>query len=87
VTQTASVVGIFVPGHDLIDALPQQRQRIMAHAVILARIAQACGPVAGQTMALIEGAQGQQTGIAGDLATGKIGTEELMAVEGESQLW
>ena len=32
VTQTASVVGIFVAGHDLIDALPQQGQRIMAYA-------------------------------------------------------
>jgi hypothetical protein len=29
VTQTIGVVDIFVPGHDLIDALPQQRYRIM----------------------------------------------------------
>ena len=27
VTQTVSVVGVFVPGHDRIDALPQQGQR------------------------------------------------------------
>ena len=38
-------------------------------------------------MALIEGAQGQQTGIAGDLAAGKIGVDGLMTVEGEGQLW
>jgi len=38
-------------------------------------------------MALIEGAQGQQTSIAGDLAAGKIGVDELMTVEGEGQLW
>jgi hypothetical protein len=38
-------------------------------------------------MALIEGAQGQQTGIAGDLAPGKIGADGLMMVEGEKQLW
>jgi hypothetical protein len=38
-------------------------------------------------MALIEGAQGQQTGIAGDLAPGKIGADGLMTVEGEAQLW
>jgi hypothetical protein len=38
-------------------------------------------------MALIEGAQGQQTGVAGDLAAGKIGADGLMTVEGEGQLW
>jgi hypothetical protein len=38
-------------------------------------------------MALIEGAQGQQTGIAGDLATGKIGVDGVMTVGGEGQLW
>jgi hypothetical protein len=38
-------------------------------------------------MALIEGAQGQQTGIAGDLAPGEIGPDGLMTVEGEAQLW
>lgn len=42
---------------------------------------------AGQMMALIEGAQGQQTGVAGDLAAGKIGADGLMTVEGEGQLW
>jgi len=40
-----------------------------------------------QMMALIEGAQRQQTGIAGDLAPGKIGADGLMTVEGEAQLW
>jgi len=38
-------------------------------------------------MALIEGTQGQQTGVAGDLATGTIGANGLMAVAGEGQLW
>jgi hypothetical protein len=38
-------------------------------------------------MALIEGAQGQKTGVAGDLAPGKIGADGLMAVEGEGELW
>ena len=85
--QTIGIVGVFVSGHDLVDALPQQRQRIMAQAVVLPRIAELRGPVAGQMMALIEGAQGQQTSIAGDLAAGKIGADELMAVEGEGQLW
>jgi hypothetical protein len=38
-------------------------------------------------MTLIESAQRQQTGIAGDLAAGKIGVYELMTVEGEGLLW
>lgn len=59
----------------------------MVQAVVSPRIAEASGPVAGQMMALIEGAQGQQTGIAGDLAAGKIGTDGLVTVEGEAQLW
>jgi hypothetical protein len=87
VTQTIGIVGIFVSGHDLIDALPQQRCRIMAQAIVLPRIAEASGQVAGQMMALIEGAQGQKTGIARDLAAGKIGADGLMTVEGEAQLW
>jgi hypothetical protein len=37
-------------------------------------------------MALIEGPQGQQIGIAGDLATRKIGADGLMAVEGRSSV-
>jgi hypothetical protein len=38
-------------------------------------------------MALIEGTQGQKSGIAGDLPAGKISVDELPTVEGESQLW
>ena len=87
VAQAVGIVGVFVSGDDLIDALSQQCQRIMAHAVILAQIAQACSPVAGQIMVLIEGAQRQQTGITGDPAPGKIGADGLMTVEGEAQLW
>jgi hypothetical protein len=37
-------------------------------------------------MALIEGTQGQKSGIARDLPTGKIGSNGLMTVEGEVQL-
>jgi hypothetical protein len=51
------------------------------------RIVELRGQFAGQMMTLIEGAQGQQTGIAGDLAPGKIGADGLMMVEGEKQLW
>ena len=85
--QTVGVVGIFVAGDDLIDALPQQGQCIVLHAILMPRIAESLGPVPRQMMALIEGAQGQQTGVAGDLAAGKIGANGLMTVEGEGQLW
>jgi len=37
-------------------------------------------------MSLIEGAQGEKSGIAGDLSAGKIGADGLMTVEGEVQL-
>ena len=85
--QTAGVVGVLVASDDLIDALPQQAQQVMAHAIVLLRIAQPCGPVAGQMMTLIEGAQGQQSGIAGNLPAGKIRLDELLTVEGERELW
>ena len=87
VAQTIGVIGVFISGDDLIDALPQQRGRVVLHAVRLTRVAEAFGPVPRQMMALIEGAQGQQTGVAGDLAAGKIGADGLMTVEGEGQLW
>ncbi len=39
VAQAAGVAGVFVSGDDLVEALPQQRQRIMTQAVLLPRIA------------------------------------------------
>jgi hypothetical protein len=86
-TQTVGIVGVFVAGHDLIEALPQQGQGIVMHAVILTRIAEQLGQVTGQMVTLIEAPQKQKTGIAGDLAPGKIGADGLMTVEGEVQLW
>jgi hypothetical protein len=87
VAQAVGVVGVFVAGDDLIDAVPQQGQRIMMYAVGMPGIAKRRGPIAGQMMALIEGAQGQQAGVAGDLPAGKIGVDGLMTVEGEGELW
>jgi len=43
----------------------------MTHALILSRIAEPCCQLTSQMMALIEGSQRQQTGIAGDLAPEK----------------
>jgi hypothetical protein len=85
--QAVGVVGVFVSGDDLVDALPQQHQRVVLHALILSRIAEELVQFTGQTMALIEGTQCQETGITGDLAAGKIGADGLMTVEGEAQLW
>ena len=84
--QTVGIVGIFVAGDDLVDALPQQRQRVMAHAFIFSRVAEQCGQIAGQMMAFVESAQRQQTGITGDLAAGKITVNGTAAVEGEAEL-
>jgi len=87
VAQTIGVIGIFVSDHDLIEALSQQHRRIVLHALFLTWVTEAFGPVPSQMMALIEGAQRQQTGVAGDLAARKIGVDRLMTVEGEGQLW
>jgi hypothetical protein len=58
----------------------------MPQAVVLSRIAKASGPLTRQMMALIESSQRQQTGVTGNLTSGKIGADGLMAVEGEVQL-
>jgi hypothetical protein len=55
--QAVGVVGIFVAGDDLIDALPQQCQRVVAYAVGMPRIAEASSHLGGQMMALIKRSQ------------------------------
>jgi hypothetical protein len=57
------------------------------NAIAVPRIAEELGQVAGQAMVLIESPQGQKTGIASDLATGKIRMDGLLTVEGERELW
>ena len=85
--QAVGIVGVLVAGDDLIDALPQQRQRVVLHALLLTRVAEQRGPVARQVMTLIEGSQRQQAGITGDLSTRKIGSNGSMPVEGKGELW
>ena len=85
-TQAVSIVGVLVPGDDLVDTLPQQRECAVPHAFLLARVVRQPGPVACQMVAFIEGPQRQQAGIAGDLTTGKIGSNGSMLVEGKTQL-
>lgn len=52
----------------------------------LAWVAEQCGPIGGQMMPLVESAQWQQAGVAGDLPTGKIAVNGTVAVEGEAEL-
>ena len=85
--QAVGIVGVFVAGNDLVDALSQQFERVVTDALVLPRIPEQRGQIAGQMMALVEGAQRQQAGVASDLPTGKIGANGLMTVEGEGQLW
>jgi len=57
VTKAIGVVGVFIAGDNLIEALPQQGQRVMPHSVLLSRIAEESGPIVAQMMTLIEGSQ------------------------------
>jgi hypothetical protein len=77
---------IYIAGHDLIDALSQQRQRVMAYPFVVSRITEELDPVAGQMLTFVKSPQRQQTGVTGDLAAGKITVHGTMAVEGEAEL-
>jgi hypothetical protein len=55
VAQAVGIVGIFVAGDDLVDALSQQFERVVTDALVLPRIAEQRGQIAGQMMALVEG--------------------------------
>ena len=84
--QAVGVVGILIAAHDLIDALPQQRQRVMAYPFIISQVAEELDPVAGQMMAFVKSPQRQQTSVTGDLASGKITVNGTMVVEGKAGL-
>jgi len=81
--QAVGIVRVFIASDDLIDALPQQHQRVMAYPFIISRVAEELDPVAGQMMALVKSPQRQQTSVTGDLASGKITLHGTMVVEGE----
>lgn len=65
----------------MIDALTQQGQPVVPHALFLTRVVEQRGPIAAQMMTLIKGPQRQQTGIASDLPAGKIALHGTIAVE------
>src|ERR1700720_3233741 len=85
-TQAVGIVGVLVAGDNLVDALTQQRQRLVLHALLLTQVTEQRGPVASQMMTLIEGPQGQQAGVTGDLSTRKIGSNGSMSGEGKREL-
>jgi hypothetical protein len=87
VAHTIGIVGVFIAGDNLIEALPQKRPRVMPESVLLSPITEDSGPIMAQMMTLIKSPQREQTGVAGDLATGEIGTDGLMMIEGKVQLW
>jgi hypothetical protein len=84
--QPVRIVGILVAGHDLVEALAEQREDRMLHALIVARIPQPPGQIASESLALIESAQGQETGVTGDLPARKIHADGFGAVEEEGKL-
>src|SRR5713226_5101494 len=70
--QPVGIVDILVAGHDLVDPLAHEREYGMPHALASANIAHVSGEVTGETMTLVECAQGKKTGITADLPTGKV---------------
>src|SRR5713226_1800802 len=58
VAQAVGIVGVFIAGDDLVDALSQQFERIVTDALVVPRIAEQRGQIASQMVALVEGAQG-----------------------------
>jgi len=75
-----------IASDNLRQASPQQGPGVMPHPVLLSAILEESGPIVAQMMTLVEGPQWEQTGVAGDLATGEIGANPVMTIEGEAQL-
>jgi hypothetical protein len=57
VPQRIAVVGVFVAGDSLIEALPKQGQRIMLDLALLLRITEESRPVAAQLMMRVKAAE------------------------------
>jgi hypothetical protein len=85
--QLIGVIGIFVSGHDLVQPLAQQGQSRMLRAAFIAPFPQGGRSLLTESMVLVEGPQGQQSGIATDASSGKIGLQGKWTIEGEAQLW
>jgi len=86
VAQPVGVVLVFVPGDDSVQALDDELLDVVADVRGVAPVAQAAGDAVGETDALIELAQGDETGIGRDLATVKIQADLAIIAEGEGGL-
>jgi hypothetical protein len=86
VAQQSGVVGVFVAGHDLIEALREQRLRGMVLALRQARVGPRCRPAAGQVMTYVKLPQRQQSGVGTDLPAVEVGHDSAIPVEGKIQL-
>jgi len=75
-TKKARVVGILVPGGDLVDPLAQQRQQVVGHVPAIAGLGHRLAERGGQPQPLVELADQEEARVARDLA----------AVEGDREL-
>src|SRR5262249_24606473 len=60
VPQTIGVIGVFIAGDNLIEALPQQGLRVVLHPVLLAPITEESGPILAEMMTLIKPPEADQ---------------------------
>ena len=86
VTQLLRVIGILITGANSIEALAQHLQQRVVDALGIAGVLQGLRQIGGQVMALVKGAQGQQTSVTADLPAIKIGPYLAMRVESEGRL-
>jgi hypothetical protein len=83
VPQVGGVVGILVARRDLVDALPQQRQDIVAHIAAIAGIGHRVPEGGGQSEPVVELADEEQARVGRDLAA--IEGDRQLAVETEAE--
>jgi len=84
--QALGVILIFAPADNAVQALDDELLEVVANVRGMAPVAQAAGDAVGETDALIELAQGDETGIGRDLATVKIQADLAIIAEGEGGL-
>ncbi|HXY02502.1 MAG TPA: hypothetical protein VEI49_02940 [Terriglobales bacterium] len=78
--QEGRIVGVFVAGCELVDALAQKHERRMLNVAGIALTDDQCFKPGGEPQALVELPQQNQSGLAGDLATLKVKRESIIIV-------
>jgi hypothetical protein len=87
VAQAIGVIGVLISRDDLIDSLTEKRQNRVTDSFIFTRVTYALGQTLCKAVALVESAEGQQTGVTTDLPATKIHTDGFCTVEREIKLW